>query len=146
MQAAAPILGLAGSLIGAFGQKQGADYEAAKSKRAAEIGRVQADQIDSSYRQELNSTISNIRAIRASAGVGADSPTGMAIEAKQQQTSDRDRKIDVGSKRMQATQDEADAKFRKSSAKWALAGGIASGIAKFGSSGGFSSSTYSLGV
>ncbi|MDQ0132665.1 hypothetical protein J2T08_000566 [Neorhizobium galegae] len=145
MQAIAPVVGLAGSLIGAFGEKQGQDYEAAKSKRAAEVGRVQADQIDSSYREELNSTISNIRAIRASAGVGANSPTGMAIEAKQEKTSDRDRRIDVGSKRMQATQDDADAKFRKSAAKTALFGGIATGLAKFGSSGGFSPSTYSLG-
>lgn len=145
MQAIAPVIGLAGSLIGAFGEKAGQDYEAAKSKRAAEVGRVQADQIDASYREELNSTISNIRAIRASAGVGANSPTGMAIEAKQQKTSDRDRRIDVGSKRMQATQDDADAKFRKSAAKTALFGGIATGLAKFGSSGGFSPSTYSLG-
>jgi hypothetical protein len=144
-QAAAPLLGLAGSLVGAFGQSQASNYQADQSKRAAQVGRVQADQIDASYRDELNSTISNIKAIRASAGVDPNSPTGMAIDAKQQQTSDRDRRIEVGSKRMQAAQDDADAKFRRSSAKWALFGGAATGLAKFAGSGGFSSSTYATG-
>lgn len=131
MAAAAPILGLAGSLVGAVGQKQSSDFAASQSKRAAQVGRVQADQIDANYRDELNSTISNIRAIRASAGVGANSPTGMAVEQKQADTSDRDRRIEVGSKVMQANQDDADAKFRKSSAKWALLGGAATGLSKF---------------
>jgi hypothetical protein len=146
MQAAGPILGLAGSLVSAVGQSQADKYAAAQSERAAQVGRIQADQIDANYRDELNSTISNIRAIRASAGVGANSPTGMAIEAKQQKTSDRDRKIDVGSRRMQATQDEQDAAFRRSSAKYALIGGAIGGLSKFASSGGFSSSTYALGA
>lgn len=131
MQAAAPILGLAGSLVGTVGQYQGQQYAADQSKRAAQVGRIQADQIDANYRDELNSTLSNIRAIRASAGVGANSPTGMAVEAKQETTSDRDRQIEVGSKRMQANQDEADAKFRKSSAKWSLIGGAATGLSKY---------------
>lgn len=145
MGAAAPILGLAGGLVSAVGQYQGGNYAAAQSERAAQAGRVQADQIDASYRDELNSTISNIRAIRASAGVGANSPTQRAIEAKQEQTSNRDRKIEVGSKRMQAHQDEADARFRRSSARTALFGGVATGLSKFASSGGFSGSTYGIG-
>lgn len=131
MAQAAPILGLAGSLVGAVGQARGTNYEAQQSQRAAQVGRIQADQVDANYRDELNSTISNIRAIRASAGVGANSPTGMAIEQKQADTSDRDRKIEVGSKVMQANQDDADAKFRRSSAKWALLGGAATGLSKF---------------
>lgn len=145
MQAAAPILALAGSLVGAVGEYRAGQYGAQQSERAAQQGRVQADQIDANYRDELNSTISNIRAIRAASGVGARSPTGMAIEDKQQRVSDRDRRIDVGSRRMQATQDENDARFRRSSAGWALVGGIASGLSKFGSSGGFSGSTYAVG-
>lgn len=129
--AVAPVLGLAGSLVGAAGQYQASNYAAQQSKRAAQVGRIQADQVDAGYRDELNSTISNIRAIRASSGAGAFSPTGMAIEDKQAETSNRDRVIEVGSKRMQANQDEADAKFRKSSAKWALLGGAATGLSKF---------------
>jgi sugar/nucleoside kinase (ribokinase family) len=144
-QAIAPVLGLAGSLVGAVGQSKASNYAAQQSARAAQVGRVQADQVDASYRDELNSTISNIRAIRASSGTGANSPTGMAIEAKQEDTSNRDRRIEVGNKNMQANQDDADAKFRRSSAKTALFGGVASGLAKFAGSGGFDSSTYALG-
>lgn len=131
MAAIAPILGLAGSLVGAVGQMQASNYAAAQSDKQAAVGRVQADQIDSSYREELNSTIANIRTIRASAGVGANSPTGMAVEARQAATSERDRAIDVGSRRMQANSDAADAQFRRSSAKLAFAGGIATGLSKF---------------
>lgn len=130
-QAAAPIFtGLSG-IIGAVGQYQAGNYAAAQSKRAAEVGRVQADQIDASYRDELNSTLANIKAIRSSAGVGMDSPTGQAFDAAQVKKSDRDRIIDVGSKRMQATQDENDAKFRKSAARMSLIGGVAKSIPSF---------------
>lgn len=145
MQAVGPVLGLAGSLVGAAGEARASNYAAQQSARAAQVGRIQADQIDSSYREELNSTIANIKAIRASAGVDLNSPTGRAIDAKQERTSDRDRMIEVGSKRMQATQDDADAKFRRSSAKWALLGGAATGLSKFAGSGGFSASTYAAG-
>lgn len=121
---------LAGGLASAVGQSQGQKYAADQSKRAAEIGRIQADQIDASYRDELSGTLANIKALRGAAGVGADSPTGQAIEASQVKKSDRDRIIDVGSKRMQATQDENDAKFRRSAAKVTLFAGAASALGK----------------
>ncbi|MBB4066752.1 hypothetical protein [Gellertiella hungarica] len=125
------VLGLAGSVVGAVGEYQAGQYAADQSKRAAEIGRVQADQIDANYRDELNSTISNIRSIRAAAGVAGNTPTAMAFEDKQRQVSDRERQIDVGSRRMQANQDDADARFRRSASKFALFGGVASGLSKF---------------
>lgn len=134
MQAAGLISGImsgVSGIIGAMGQSAGQKWEAEKAKRAAEVGRVQADQIDASYRDELNSTISNIRAIRSASGASVNSPTGRAIEADQEKISNRDRKIDVGSRRMQATQDESDAKFRKSAAKTALFGGTAKSIPAF---------------
>lgn len=124
------LTGVAG-IVGAMGQSAGQDYQAAQAERAAQVGRVQADQIDANYREELNSTIANIRAIRASAGVGANSPTGMAVEAEQQRRSDRDRRIDVGSRRMQANQDEADADFYRSSARTSLLGGVAKSLPYF---------------
>jgi 23S rRNA A2030 N6-methylase RlmJ len=130
MAQAAPFLALGGSLIGAVGQYSAGQHAADQSEQAAQVGRIQADQVDASYRSELNSTISNIRAIRASANA-EPSPTSMAIVAKQTKTSDHDRMIDVGNKRMQADQDEADAKFRRSSATMALIGGAATGLSKF---------------
>lgn len=129
--AIAPIMSGLSGVVGAFGSYQAGNYAAAQSKRAAEVGRVQADQIDASYRDELNSTLANIKAIRSSAGVGSDSPTGQAVEAGQVKTSNRDRIIDVGSKRMQANQDDADAKFRRSSAKMSLIGGVAKSLPSF---------------
>ena len=131
MAAAAPIfMGLSG-IVGAVGQYQAGNYAAAQSKRAAQVGRIQADQIDASYRDELNSTLANIKSIRASAGVDPNSPTGQAVDADQVRTSTRDRIIDVGSKRMQANQDEADAKFRKSAAKVSLLGGTMKALPSF---------------
>ena len=131
MAAAAPIfMGLSG-IVGAVGQYQAGNYAAAQSKRAAQVGRIQADQIDASYREELNSTLANIKSIRASAGVDPNSPTGQAVNEDQVRTSNRDRIIDVGSKRMQANQDEADAKFRKSAAKVSLLGGTAKSLPSF---------------
>lgn len=131
MQAAGAIFtGLSG-LVGAYGQYQASQHAAQQSERAAQVGRIQADQIDASYREELNSTISNIRAIRASTGVGANSPTGRAIEADQERISTRDRRIDVGSRRMQANQDENDARFRRSAATVSLIGGVSKSLPSF---------------
>lgn len=130
MGLAAAFTGISG-LVSAFGQYSAGQHAAEESKRAAQVGRIQADQIDASYRGELNSTISNIRAIRAGAGVGSFSPTGMALESDAERKSDRDRRIDVGSKRMQATQDDADAKFRKSAATFSLLGGVAKSLPSF---------------
>lgn len=134
MQIAAALGGIMSGIsgvVGAVGASNAQKWEAEKAKRAAEVGRVRADQIDAGYRDELNSTIANIRSIRASSGASINSPTGMAIEADQQQTSDRDRKIDVGNQRMQANQDEQDAKFRRSAARTALFGGVAKSLPSF---------------
>lgn len=125
------ILSGVSGVVGAMGASAGQKWEGEKAKRAAEVGRVRADQIDATYRDELNSTIANIRAIRSSSGASVASPTGMAIEADQQRISDRDRKIDVGNQRMQANQDEQDAKFRKSAARMTLIGGVAKALPSF---------------
>lgn len=131
MQAIGGILTGISGIVGAVGQSQAQKWEAQKAQRAAEVGRVRANQIDASYRDELNSTIANIRSIRASSGASIASPTGMAIEADQQRISDRDRKIDVGNQRMQANQDEQDAKFRRSAARTSLFGGVARSLPYF---------------
>lgn len=124
-------LSLASGFISGKGDQAAQNYKAQQSERAAQIGKIQADQVDASYRSELNSTIANIRAIRSSAGVDPNSPTGMAIDAKQEQTSNRDRSIEVANKRMQATQDEEDAKFYRSSAKSALLGPVVKSLPAF---------------
>nr|DAH75486.1 MAG TPA: hypothetical protein [Caudoviricetes sp.] len=109
----------------------GQSQSAQQAKTAATVGRIQADQIDSSYRDELTSTINNIRAIRATTGVAADSPTTQAIEAYNTKTSDRNRSRDVASRQIQANQSEQDAKFFKTSAGVSLFGGAAKSLPYF---------------
>ncbi|MBB3313634.1 valyl-tRNA synthetase [Rhizobium sp. BK196] len=124
-------LSLASGFISGKGDQAAQNYKAQQSERAAQIGKIQADQVDASYRSELNSTIANIRAIRSSAGVDPNSPTGMAIDAEQERRSDRDRIIEVGNKRMQSTQDEEDARFYRHSAKSALLGPVVRSLPAF---------------
>jgi sugar/nucleoside kinase (ribokinase family) len=127
----AAVLTGVGSLVGAVGQFQGQEYAAQQAERAALVGKVQADQTNAAYREDLNSTIANIRAIRSSAGVGPGSPTEMAYIESQTKKSERDRQIDSGNKLMQAEQDKADAQFRRSAAGMALFGGAVSSLPYF---------------
>ena len=73
------------------------------------------------------STIGNIRAIRASAGIGPDSPTTDAIIADETRVSDRERRIRVANILGQVGSDERSATFlRKSSRDTFLYGTAAS--------------------
>lgn len=126
-----PIMSGLSGIVGAYGVSQGQKHQAAQAKQQAEVGRMQADQIDTAYRDELSSTISNIQNIRASTGAAAFSPTGMALEEGQKKISDRNRTRDVASRNMQATQLDKDAKFLKSSATASLFGGVAKSIPSF---------------
>lgn len=127
----APVMTGISGIVGAVGAYQGQKHQAAQAKQQAEVGRMQADQIDTAYRDELSSTLSNIQNIRASTGAAAYSPTGMALEEGQKKISDRNRTRDVASKNMQATQLDKDAKFLKSSATASLFGGVAKSIPAF---------------
>lgn len=127
----APLMSGLSGIVGAYGASQGQKYQAAQAKQQAEVGRMQADQIDTAYRDELSSTLSNIKNIRASTGAAAYSPTGMALEEGQKKISDRNRIRDVASKNMQATQLDKDAKFLRSSANASLFGGVAKSIPSF---------------
>lgn len=130
-QAVPFILQGASSLVQGGGAYRAGQFEAEQSKRAGEIARVQADQIDAQYRDELRTTLSNIRAIRASAGGGADSPSTLAVMAEEERVSRRQRRIEVGGRRMQASQHDSDAAIKRSSARWALGGAVASSMVSF---------------
>lgn len=119
------------SLVGAYGAFAGKKHEQQQAKNAAEAGHIQAAQIDTAYREELTSTLNNIRAIRATTGVAADSPTGLAIEAANEKTSDRNRTRDVANRTMQARQLEDDARFLGQSANVSLFGGVAKSLPYF---------------
>ncbi|WP_010658119.1 hypothetical protein [Brucella anthropi] len=118
-------------LLSGIGGAVGYNQQAQQAKNAAATGRIQANQIDQSYREELNSTINNIRAIRAGTGVAADSPTTIAIENENDRISERNRTRDVASRRIQANQSERDAGTFRNSAFTSLLGGTAKSLPYF---------------
>lgn len=118
-------------VVGAIGQSQGQQYEAQKAARAAEIGHIQADQTDAAYREDFNTTLGNIRSIRASTGGDPGSPTSLAYIDAERNASDRVRRIKVGGLNMQATQYENDARYFRSAAKTSLFGGALQAIPAF---------------
>ncbi|WP_109368267.1 hypothetical protein [Ochrobactrum soli] len=118
-------------LISGIGGAIGYNQQAQQAKDAAATGRIQANQIDAGYRDELNSTINNIRAIRAGTGVAANSPTTLAIEDENRRVSDRNRTRDVASRRIQADQSERDARTFRNSAFTSLIGGTAKSLPYF---------------
>lgn len=123
-------LGAAEPVIKGFGEKAGQDFMADQATRAAALGRVKADQTDVAMRDELATTLGNIDVIRAAANVDPLSPTGQAIRAKEQEVSDRQRTTAVSNIRAQADEKDAEARYRKTAGKYALAGGIVSGGSK----------------
>nr|WP_313010735.1 hypothetical protein [Brucella intermedia] len=118
-------------LLSGIGGAIGYNQQAQQAKNAAATGRIQANQIDAGYRDELNSTINNIRAIRAGTGVAADSPTTMAIETENERVNEQNRSRDVASRRIQADQSERDAKTFRNSAFTSLLGGTAKSLPYF---------------
>ena len=118
------LMAAGGAALNAVGEYSAGTYKAHQAEENAKIGRIKATQIDTSYREELSSTIANIRSIRASTGAGAYSPTTIAIEQSQRKISDRNRTRDVANQRIQANQDSADAKFLKKSSLFGLGSGL----------------------
>lgn len=112
-------------VMGAVGEAKAGAHEAAQAKQASEIASIQADQIQTGYRQDLNTTIANIRAIRAATGANPDSPTSLAVIAGEEEASRRAMRIKSGAARIQSNQLADDARFLRASAKMSLIGGLA---------------------
>lgn len=126
----AGIASMASGIVSAVGNYQAQKYKAYQSEQAAKIGKIQGQQIDTAYRDELSSTISNIRNIRASTGAGENSPTTLALEDANRKQSDANRSRDVANRNIQANQDMADSKFMKRSAGLSLGVGIGGSVMK----------------
>lgn len=131
MQAIGPIFTGVSLIVGGMGRAAGDNAQAQASERAKEVAYVQADQIDTAYRQDLNTTLSNIRSIRASTGGDPDSPTSQAYMDTERAASDRVRRIKVGAAQMQGNQDGIDATTYRSAAKFSLLGGALQSIPAF---------------
>lgn len=115
----------AGTVAAGRGTKAGyeakaadAEFQAARAERAAEFGRIQADQTDVQLREELSTTLANIDAIRAVSNIDPRSPTGVALKENETGVSDRQRRNQVTSIRLQAAEDERMAKYSRSTAAY----------------------------
>lgn len=156
MAAAAPVAGLASiaslgltvaSDITKGNATQAADnFQAARAERAAEFGEIQANLTDATARENLNTTLGNIEAIRVAAGIDPTSPTTAAILDQNTQRSDRARMAAVGSIRAQGEEDRASADYLRKAGDFAVtqsyltaATDVASGVSKgFAKGGAFS--------
>lgn len=117
--------GAASSIAQGYGQQAAAEsaaskaeFDAQRADRAAEFGRIQADQTDAGLREELAVTLSNIDAIRASSNVAPGSPTGEAIKDHETYISDRQRTSKVATLRAQADEDARTATYDRSVATY----------------------------
>jgi len=81
-----------GSIVQGIGDAQAARQRSAQAERAAQVGRVRADQLDTQMRSDLAATIANVRAIRASAG-GTASPTEAAVIEREEAGANRERRL-----------------------------------------------------
>jgi hypothetical protein len=124
----------ASGLFSASGQAQATSYQSAQAAVAARRGKIAAAETDTTLRQNLQDTIGNIRAIRASAGIDPNSPTTQAIIASESAKSERSRRIQVANAEAQVAADEWSSRTlsRISGDQWlygslgALAGGAGS--------------------
>lgn len=109
------------------------EMKAAQAEQSAEFGRLQAEQTDTTKREQLVNTLGNIEAIRAASHTDATSPTTIAIEDYQSQVSERQRLSATVSERSQAESDESSAFYLRSAGSFALTQGeIGAGISVLG--------------
>jgi hypothetical protein len=112
--------GAAGSIAKGYGTKAADEFQADRATRAAELGRTQAALTDVTYRENLNTTLGNIDAIRAAVHIDPSSPTTAALRDYNTMISDRQRMAAVGTIRQQASEDEAGATYLRKAGDYAL--------------------------
>lgn len=113
-----------GDVLKGYGKQQGAEFEAARSQRAAEIGRLRADQLDTQMREELHTTLGNIDTIRAASNIDYLSPTTAAIKDNETRIADRERGIKVNNLLNQSKEDDLTAGYQKWAGKMGMVGGV----------------------
>lgn len=141
-----------GSIMKGSGTKAANEMQADRAERAAEFGRVQVDLSDATMRENLNTTLGNIDAIRAAGRIDPSSPTTAALEDRQRQIGERQRSAAALNIRSQVSEDEASADYLRKAGDYALlqggigaAAGFTGAIGKglsFGSPGGGNAGFY----
>lgn len=116
-------LGAYSTYMKAEGVKAADDYQAAELDRAAEYGKLKADQTGAIMTQRLNTTLGNIDAIRAASHNDVTSPTGAAYRDRQEQIGVTQKTTTVSSILAQARQQQADAAYLRQAGEQALLAG-----------------------
>lgn len=100
---------------------QAADqFQAQRAEQAAEFGKAQASLTDTTMRENMNSTLGNIMAIRAAANIDPSSPTTAAVLDRNEAIADRQRTASVLSINAQNADDLATAAYLKQAGDFAV--------------------------
>jgi hypothetical protein len=126
--AVSPVMAIASGVMQGEGAQAADQYQAQKAEVAAQYAKTAATQTDAQMRENLNTQLGNIDAVRAASNVDPTSPTSQAVRDRTAFIGDRSRSIQVGNIMAQASQDEADSQYLNSAGSYALNMGIASGI------------------
>lgn len=124
MSAAATGLQMAGSVVGALGQKKAAGMQAQAAATAAEYGRARAYATDAAMQDDLMKTLGNIMAVRAAANTNPMSPSGDAVMANVRGDADRNRRTALANIRAQVAQDQKAVSFYRSAGRRAVLTGL----------------------
>jgi hypothetical protein len=112
-----------GDYLSSRGKAAGQTYRAQTLEANAQRARVAAVQTGAAESQQLASTLSNIDAVRAAAHGDPTSPMAAAYRDQQEDLGLTKKSIDVDNIMQQARQDDSDAAYLRSSAKYSLLGG-----------------------
>jgi hypothetical protein len=117
-----------GDYTAGVGKSEGMKYRAATLEQNAQRARVSAVQTGATESQQLAMALGNIDAVRAAAHGDPTSPMAAAYRDQQEELGLTKKSIDVDNIMAQARQDDSDALYLRSSAKYALQSGeIAAG-------------------
>jgi len=118
------------SLAAGSAQADGAEYQAQQAINSAQIGKTKAAQTDQYMRNQLQGSLANIMAVRASANTDPTDPTSEAILNSVKGQGDANRAQAVENINQQVLTDQNAASFYENSASNAMMGGV---LGAFGS-------------
>ena len=118
-------LSMGSTIMKGMGTQSADQYQAAELDRAAQYGRLKAEQTGGQLTQRLNQTLGNIDVMRAAGHNDPSSPTGNAYRDYQESVGETQRSITVDSILADAQQKESDAAYLRQAGDFALlSGGI----------------------
>lgn len=117
-------LSIAGTATKTVGAMAGSQQDKMAAESRVKMAQIQSDQTEASSLDDLRRQIGNIKAIRASAGAQANSPTTQAIIDAERDVSGKNLDKKKASYRLDALQGKADSKLYQQKAYMQLGGGI----------------------